>query len=59
LRPDRERLVQGVHSLAARVGACTASKAALELFTEALHLELMGTDVGGREATRSRSLPPR
>jgi short-subunit dehydrogenase len=35
----------GVHSLAARVGAYAASKAALELFTEALHLELTGTGV--------------
>jgi short-subunit dehydrogenase len=35
----------GVHSMAARVGAYAASKAALELYTEALHLELVGTGV--------------
>jgi short-subunit dehydrogenase len=35
----------GVHSAAYRVGAYAASKAALELFTEALHLELAGSGV--------------
>jgi short-subunit dehydrogenase len=35
----------GVHSAAYRVGAYAASKAALELYTEALHLELAGTGV--------------
>ncbi len=35
----------GVHSLAYRVGAYAASKAAIELYTEALHLELAGTGV--------------
>lgn len=35
----------GVHSAAARVGAYAASKAALELYTEALHLDLLGTGV--------------
>lgn len=35
----------GAHSAAARVGAYAASKAALELYTEALHLELAGTGV--------------
>ncbi len=35
----------GVHSLALRVGAYAASKAAVELYTEALHLELAGTGV--------------
>lgn len=35
----------GTHSAAARVGAYAASKAALELYTEALHLDLLGTGV--------------
>ncbi len=35
----------GVHMLAYRVGAYAASKAAIELYTEALHLELAGTGV--------------
>lgn len=35
----------GVHSAAFGVGAYAASKAALELFTEAMHLELADTDV--------------
>ncbi|GMU79745.1 MAG: hypothetical protein AMXMBFR46_25350 [Acidimicrobiia bacterium] len=35
----------GVHSASARVGAYAASKAALELYTEALHLDLFGTGV--------------
>ena len=35
----------GVHSAAYRVGAYAASKAALELYTEALHLELAGSGV--------------
>jgi len=35
----------GVHSAAYRVGAYAASKAALELYTEALHLELADTGV--------------
>jgi short-subunit dehydrogenase len=35
----------GVHSASARVGAYAASKAALELYTEALHLDLLGTGV--------------
>ena len=35
----------GVHSASYRVGAYAASKAALELYTEALHLELAGTGV--------------
>ncbi|MBM3661050.1 MAG: SDR family oxidoreductase, partial [Actinobacteria bacterium] len=32
----------GTHSAAARVGAYCASKAALEMYTEALHLDLLG-----------------
>jgi short-subunit dehydrogenase len=35
----------GAHSMAARVGAYAASKGALELYTEALHLDLLGTGV--------------
>jgi len=35
----------GAHSAAYRIGAYAASKAALELFTEALYLELHGTGV--------------
>src|SRR5207302_3144848 len=35
----------GVHSAAFGVGAYSASKAALELFTESLYLELTGTGV--------------
>jgi len=35
----------GTHSAAARVGAYCASKAALEMYTEALHLDLLGTGV--------------
>ena len=35
----------GAHSASARVGAYAASKAALELYTEALHLDLLGTGV--------------
>lgn len=35
----------GTHSAAARVGAYAASKAALEMYTEALHLDLLGTGV--------------
>jgi short-subunit dehydrogenase len=38
----------GVHSAAFGVGAYSASKAALELFTEALYLELAKTDVRAR-----------
>ncbi len=35
----------GAHSAAARVGAYVASKAALEAYTEGLHLDLVGTGV--------------
>jgi short-subunit dehydrogenase len=35
----------GVHMVAYRVGAYSASKAALEMFTESLHVELAGTAV--------------
>ena len=35
----------GAHSASARVGAYAASKGALELYTEALHLDLLGTGV--------------
>ena len=49
LERDRGRIVNlssmGAHSMAARVGAYAASKAALELYTEALHLDLLGTGV--------------
>jgi short-subunit dehydrogenase len=49
LARDRGRIVNlssmGAHSMAARVGAYAASKAALELYTEALHLDLLGTGV--------------
>jgi short-subunit dehydrogenase len=38
----------GVHSAAFGVGAYAASKAALELFTESMYLELSGTDVRAR-----------
>lgn len=38
----------GVHSAAFGVGAYSASKAALELFTESLHLELSNTGVRAR-----------
>ena len=38
----------GVHSAAFGVGAYSASKAALELFTESLYLELTGTGVSAR-----------
>jgi len=46
---ERGRIVNlssmGAHSAAARVGAYAASKGALELYTEALHLDLLGTGV--------------
>ena len=46
---DRGRIVNlssmGAHSVSARVGAYAASKAALELYTEALHFDLLGTGV--------------
>jgi len=46
---DHGRIVNlssmGAHSMAARVGAYAASKGALELYTEALHLDLLGTGV--------------
>ena len=46
---DHGRIVNlssmGAHSVAARVGAYAASKGALELYTEALHLDLLGTGV--------------
>jgi len=49
LARDRGRIVNlssmGAHSMAARVGAYAASKGALELYTEALHLDLLGTGV--------------
>ena len=49
LERDHGRIVNlssmGAHSMAARVGAYAASKAALELYTEALHLDLLGTGV--------------
>ena len=49
LARDRGRIVNlstmGTHSAAARVGAYSASKAALEMYTEALHLDLLGTGV--------------
>jgi len=49
LERDRGRIVNlssmGAHSMAARVGAYAASKGALELYTEALHLDLLGTGV--------------
>jgi short-subunit dehydrogenase len=49
LERDRGRIVNlssmGAHSLAARVGAYAASKAALELYTEALHFDLLSTGV--------------
>ena len=49
LARDRGRIVNvssmGVHAAAAGVGAYAASKAALELYTEALHLDLVGTGV--------------
>jgi len=49
LARDRGRIVDlssmGAHSAAARVGAYAASKGALELYTEALHLDLLGTGV--------------
>ena len=49
LTRDRGRIVNlssmGAHSMAARVGAYAASKGALELYTEALHLDLLGTGV--------------
>jgi short-subunit dehydrogenase len=49
LARDRGRIVNlssmGVHSAAARVGAYAASKGALECYTEALHLDLLGTGV--------------
>ncbi len=35
----------GAHMVAYRVGAYSASKAALEMFTESLHVELVGTGV--------------
>ena len=35
----------GVHMVAYKVGAYSASKAALEMFTESLHVELAGTGV--------------
>ena len=35
----------GVHTLALRIGAYAASKAAIELYTEALYFELAGTGV--------------
>jgi short-subunit dehydrogenase len=38
----------GVHSAAFGVGAYSASKAALELFTESLYLELAGSGVRAR-----------
>ena len=38
----------GVHSAAFGVGAYSATKAALELFTESLYLELTGTGVSAR-----------
>ncbi|MFA5884777.1 MAG: SDR family NAD(P)-dependent oxidoreductase [Acidimicrobiia bacterium] len=49
LERGRGRIVNlssmGAHSAAARVGAYAASKGALELYTEALHLDLVGTGV--------------
>jgi short-subunit dehydrogenase len=49
LERDHGRIVNlssmGAHSMAARVGAYAASKGALELYTEALHLDLLGTGV--------------
>jgi short-subunit dehydrogenase len=49
LERDRGRIVSlssmGVHAAAVGVGAYAASKAALELYTEALHLDLVGTGV--------------
>jgi short-subunit dehydrogenase len=49
LERDRGRIVNlssmGAHSVAARVGAYAASKAAIELYTEALHFDLLGTGV--------------
>ena len=49
LARDRGRIVNlssmGAHSMAARVGAYAASKGALELYTEALHLDLLRTGV--------------
>jgi short-subunit dehydrogenase len=49
LARERGRIVNlssmGAHSMAARVGAYAASKGALELYTEALHLDLLGTGV--------------
>jgi short-subunit dehydrogenase len=49
LARDHGRIVNlssmGAHSMAARVGAYAASKGALELYTEALHLDLLGTGV--------------
>ena len=53
----------GAHSAAARVGAYAASKAALELYTEALHLDLLGTGVDAQlfvpGTTRSEFSLPR
>lgn len=49
LERDRGRIVNlssmGAHSISARVGAYAASKAALELYTEALHFDVLGTGV--------------